>query len=344
MICLFIWVMQIVHQNGLTAVADLEFPLINEELEQQKAEEILKNKETSHFSTYLVPSARNYSKMCGGDNQKAIEHIQDLANKLSDDQLVLYNNHVKCLCDGAFYSQLMQMKDGYIDGHDGQWIMQPEELEETMRVYWRNGFQIHVHTNGDLGMQKLLEVVETLNKESPRENHRVTVEHAGYFTEDQADRIAQLGLLVSAAPYYFYTLADKYSEDGLGTARAQAMVPMKWLFDRGVVTAFHSDFTMAPSAPLLLAWSAITRVTADGNTYREDLRVTPYQGMLAITKNAAIILGTDDIMGTIEGGKLANFTILEQNPLAVEPIDIKDIKIYASVYKGKMYTTSKTRA
>lgn len=269
-----------------------------------------------------------------------IEHIQDLAKTLSDDQVVLYNNHVKCLCDGAFYSQLMQMKDGYIDGHDGQWITPPEELEDTMRVYWRNGFQIHVHINGDLGMQKLLDVVETLNKESPRENHRVTVEHAGYFTKDQADRIAQLGLLVSAAPYYFY---DKYSEDGLGTARAQSMVPMRLLFDRGVVTAFHSDFTMAPSAPLLLAWSAINRVTAEGYTYREDLKVTPYQGMLAITKNAAIILGTDDIMGTIEGGKLANFTILEQNPLALEPINIKDIKIYASVYKGKMYMTSKIR-
>lgn len=94
---------------------------------------------------------------------------------------------------------------------------------------------------------------------------------------------------------------------------------------------------MAPSQPLLLAWSAINRVTAEGNCYREDLKVTPYQGMEAITKNAAIIMGTDDIMGTIEGGKLANFTILEQNPLAVEEIAIKDIKIFASVHKGKMY-------
>ena len=112
---------------------------------------------------------------------------------------------------------------------------------------------------------------------------------------------------------------------------------MKWLFDRGVPTAFHSDFTMAPSQPLLLAWSAINRITAEGNCYREDLKVTPYQGMEAITKNAAIVMGADDIMGTIEGGKLANFTILEQNPLAVEEIAIKDIKIFASVYKGKMY-------
>ena len=94
---------------------------------------------------------------------------------------------------------------------------------------------------------------------------------------------------------------------------------------------------MAPSQPILLAWNAINRVTVNDNSYRDDLKVTPYQGMQAITKNATIIMGTDDIMGTIEGGKLANFTILEQNPLAIDPIGIKDIKIFASVYKGKMY-------
>ena len=321
----------------MTAVADLEFPLMDESLELRRCNEILKDKNKTHFSTYCVASGRNYARICDGDYQKTAEHIKKVAGEFSDDQVIMYPDHVKALCDGAFYSQLMQMADGYMDGHEGEWITPPADLEKMMRVFWRNGFQIHVHTNGDLGMKTLLDVVETLMNESPRENHRTTIEHAGYFTEEQADRIAKLGLLVSAAPYYFYTLADSYSERGLGKKRAHSMVPMKWLFDRGVPTAFHSDFTMAPSQPLLLAWSAINRVTAEGNCYREDLKVTPYQGMEAITKNAAIIMGTDDIMGTIEGGKLANFTILEQNPLAVDESAIKDIKIFASVYKGKMY-------
>ena len=74
----------------------------------------------------------------------------------------MYPDHVKALCDGAFYSQLMQMAGSYMDGHDGQ---------------------IHVHTNGDLGMKTLLDIVEKLINESPREKHRT--EHAGYFTEEQ---------------------------------------------------------------------------------------------------------------------------------------------------------------
>ena len=67
----------------------------------------------------------------------------------------------------------------------------------------------------------------------------------------------------------------------------------------------HSDLIIAPSQSLLLAWSAIStelhQKDPEGKTSREDLKVTPYKGMEATTKNAAIIMGTEDIMGTLEG-------------------------------------------
>ncbi|KAK3741223.1 hypothetical protein QZH41_005671 [Actinostola sp. cb2023] len=325
---------KVVNRNGITAVGDLEFPLFEEALEKDLAEKNLKSKD-AYFSTYCVASSRNYERMAGGDREKAMKLILEASDNISNDQVMLYKDHIKLLLDGAFYSQLMQMKDGYLDKHEGQWITPPEEFEEAMEIYWKNGYQIHIHTNGDLGMEELLDTVEGLLKWFPRENHKTTVEHAGYFTEDQAERIAKMGLMVSAAPYYFYTLADKYSEKGLGPDSAHAIAPMKWLFERGVVTAFHSDFTMAPAQPLLFAWCAINRITAEGMHHRDDLCCSVYEGMLAITKNAAIILGTDDIIGTIEEGKLANFTILDKDPLKLHPTAIRDIKVHASVYKGR---------
>ena len=82
-----------------------------------------------------------------------------------------------------------------------------------MTEYWKEGFQIHVHTNGDLAMEVVLNIVEELMNKWPRgTNHRTTIEHAGFFTKDQAKRIARLKCLVSAQPYYNYCLADKYSE------------------------------------------------------------------------------------------------------------------------------------
>ena len=328
-----------IHLGGMTTICDLEFPCFDENLETGLSDQYLRSAGT-HFSTYFVPSARMY-ELLGGSTDGAIELIRKKSEEFSDDQLGLFHNHVKILFDGAFYSLAMQMKEPFTDGHTGEWITQPEQVEKWMRVYWNKGFQVHLHTNGDLAMEELLKIVEKLNKENPRPNHRTTVEHAGYFTEDQAQKMSELGMLVSAAPYYFYALCERYSEEGLGQERAHAMVPLKWLFDRGVPTTIHSDFTMAPSQPLVLAWSAINRITSENQeTFREDLRITPYQGMLAITKNAAIILGLDEIIGTIEVGKYANFTILQENPMKVHPTAIKDIEVKAVVYKGKMSSTT----
>ena len=95
----------------------------------------------------------------------------------------------------------------------GQWFTKPEEMKEAMECYWKEGFQIHVHTNGDLAMEVVLDIVEDLSMKWPRgTNHRTTIEHAGFFTRDQAKLLAKLNCLVSGQPYYNYCLADKYSE------------------------------------------------------------------------------------------------------------------------------------
>ena len=86
-------------------------------------------------------------------------------------------------------------------------------MKEVMAQYWKEGFQIHIHTNGDLAMEVVLNIVEELSLNWPRgKDHRTTIEHAGFFTKDQAKRLATLNCLVSAQPYYNYCLADKYSE------------------------------------------------------------------------------------------------------------------------------------
>ena len=179
----------------------------------------------------------------------------------------------------------------------GQWFTSPDVTEDTMRHYWRENFQIHVHTNGDLAMELVLDIVETLSQELPRPDHRTTIEHAGFFSSDQATRLARMGCLVSAQPYYHYVLADKYCDLGLGLERAQRMCPLgtklislplnnlliltKGLLEQlGVNFALHSDFTMAPAQPLLLAWCAVNRVTIEqGHVNCPELCISPYTAL-----------------------------------------------------------------
>ena len=104
------------------------------------------------------------------------------------------NGQIKLFADGAFYSQLMQLTEpGYLDGHHGEWLMTPEALEEGARTYWGEGMQIHVHANGDLGVDVTLDVLEKMLGEAPRDDHRFTLHHFGDSRPDQATRLAELG-------------------------------------------------------------------------------------------------------------------------------------------------------
>jgi predicted amidohydrolase YtcJ len=254
---------------------------------------------------------------------------------------VRWVKQVKFLADGAFYSQLMQMQDGYTDGHKGEWIMPPDELERAARVFWNRGWQIHVHVNGDLGMKVVLDVLEKLMKENPREDHRFTLHHTGYFTEDQARRIGELGALVSAQPYYLYALGEKYAEVGLGPERAHYMVRLKSLLDNGVSISLHSDFTMAPAEPLKLAWVAVNRLSGSGKVLGPEERITVEQALRAVTIDAAYAISQEDEIGSILPGKVADFTVLEQDPYEVEAEKLKDIPIWGTVFEGKLFPIKK---
>jgi predicted amidohydrolase YtcJ len=129
---------------------------------------------------------------------------------------MFFPGQIKLFADGAIISQLMQMKDGYLDGHHGEWIIPPDELEKRARLHWNAGYQLHIHVNGDLGLDVVLGVVETLMAENPRADHRTVIVHFANSTEEQIGRIARLGAIVSAHPYDPVGFADKYGEVGLG--------------------------------------------------------------------------------------------------------------------------------
>ena len=250
---------------------------------------------------------------------------------------VFTNGAVKLFADGAFFSQAMQLgPPGYIDGHQGEWITQPAALEELVRRYWIAGYQIHVHANGDAGVATVLDILVRLEDQKPRADPRFTLEHYGYATDGLNRRVAKLGAQVSANPFYLHDLGDNYADVGLGPDRAARITPLGGLVRRGVPVALHSDFAMAPAAPLLLAWTAITRQTLSGKVFAPEERLTLDQAMKAITIDAAYILHLEDRLGSIEAGKLADFTVLEQDPYKVGAAGLRSVKVWGTVFEGRV--------
>ena len=324
---------QVVHSGGHTTIGDLATGLFDFDSEVGALSNHLEGDEVP-FRTRLVAHGTILAR--GESPEKGPE----LANKLPEfnSHRLEFGRHIKLFSDGAFFSQLAQMQaPGYIDGHFGEWLATPEVLEQHIRAYWHAGYQIHVHVTGDLGLELTLDILQKMQDEKPRFNHGFTLEHFGFSTPEQIQRISSLGAQVSANVYYLHELSDSYSQTGIGFERASQMARLGSCFRTGINTAIHSDFTMAPAEPLNSMWVAVNRRNHVGNIMGEPESLSQEEALRAVTINAAHVLGMQDITGSIRAGKKADFTVLDRDPLTCDPMELRDIKVCATVFEGKVY-------
>jgi predicted amidohydrolase YtcJ len=324
---------QVVHFGGQTTIADMAVGLFDFETEIQSQMALYDNEETP-FRVELIA----HSTALSGVNNllEAEETIAKLPERNS--HRLKFRKRVKLFTDGAFFSQVAQLLEpGYIDGHEGEWLSSPEQFEEATRVYWNKGYAVHVHVTGDLGLELAVDVLEKMQFEKPRFNHGFTIEHFGFSTPEQVHKLAKLGANISANVYYLYELSHIYANNSVGFERASSMARVGTSFREGITTTLHSDFTMAPAQPLMSMWVAVNRINEKGKVMGAEECITPQQGLEAITINAARVLGLDNEIGSIRAGKKADFTVLAENPLEIDPMKIKDIKIEATVFEGKVF-------
>lgn len=248
----------------------------------------------------------------------------------------------KLFTDGAIYSQLMQVRDPYLDDHHGEWMMDKDLFERAFRIYWDAGYQLHVHVNGDAGLDRVLDTLEANLHRNLRYDHRTVIVHFAVSAFDQVERIKTLGAIVSGNPYYVTALADQYSEVGLGPERADTMVRLGDLSRAGVRWSLHSDMPMAPADPLFLMWCAVTRQTTSGRVAAPDQTVSVEEALRGVTIEAAYSLKMEDEIGSLVAGKRANLTILDENPLEVDPMALRDIAVWGTVMEGRVLPAGTT--
>lgn len=243
------------------------------------------------------------------------------------------DRRVKMLADGAFFAQNMMMNPpGYTDGHQGKWITPPKVVTAQFKRFWEAGFSLHIHVNGDMGLDVVLDGLAPLGK---RSEQTITLEHLGYSTEAQNARIAQMGLMVSAQPNYIRVLGDAYAKHGLGPERASHMNRLGSLERLGIPLGLHSDFNMAPIDPLYLAWIAANRVTIGGKTKALEERISVDKALRAITIDAARVIGMDSMIGSITAGKKADFTVLASDPYELGRERLREAKVLGIVFEGQ---------
>jgi hypothetical protein len=109
---------------------------------------------------------------------------------------------------------------------------------------------------------------------------------------------------------------------------------MKTALEMGLRCANHTDFNVSPIDQLFVVWTAVNRISREGTLIGGDERITPLQALKAITIDGAYMYGEEKTKGSLEVGKLADLVILSGNPLKVEPIKIKEIRVLETIKEG----------
>jgi predicted amidohydrolase YtcJ len=274
---------------------------------------------SSPFRFYFIPDGKSITgafpdETVAGETEKLLSWGHGMTAYLP--------KQVKLFADGAIFSQAMQLTGGYTDGHLGAWMMDPDFFARSFRVYWDHGYQIHIHVNGDAGLDMVLDQLDLSIRRQPQPDHRTVIIHFAVARPDQVDRIKRLGAIVSGNPYYPVALADNYRTNGLDPERADIMVRMGDVERAGISYSYHADMPMAPAQPLFLMWAGVNRITNEGNVRGPEQRVSRLGALKAVTIEAAYSLRMEKDVGSIVPGKLANFTVLSDNPVTIDAIKI----------------------
>lgn len=270
------------------------------------------------------------------DHRKAADWIVEQGEQSTEK---LKMGFVKYFLDGSIQGFTARIKPpGYHNGKpNGMWLTPPEELFNTLLDYHQANIAMHCHCNGDEAIDVFLDAVEEVQTVCPRPDHRHTVHHSQLTSVEQYNRMAKLGVCANIFSNHIYYWGDQHVKITVGPDRAQRMNACRTAKEAGVHFSMHSDAPITPISQMHSVWVAVNRLTASGQILGEYERISVYDALYAVTLDTAYTLKMDHEVGSIEPGKLADFTVLEQDPFAVDPGTLKDIPVWGTVVGGKLF-------
>jgi len=218
--------------------------------------------------------------------------------------------------------------------------MSVREFRARVKESHQAGLQLSIHATNINETRNAIEALEEVLEDTPRHNHRHRIEHADNIDEDILERARKIGLVVAAQPEIVYKLEPKYPQDVMKVAYNS-------MISAGINVSGGSDSPTVPikrrarpplaySTPLLGMAFAVIRRTKNGSIIDKDESVSVLESLKIHTVNGAYASFEEDHKGTLEVGKLADLAILTENPLTVEPEQIKDIRVEMTIIGGEI--------
>ena len=236
----------------------------------------------------------------------------------------------------AEYNPGDQLREPYADrdGKDvGTLRLSEERFRQAILTMNKYGWRPAIHTSGDRTLDVVLDAYEAADQQRSIRDRRWIVEHIPLVHRDQMERMKRLGVVVSAQ-FQPYAGAPNMLKR-FGKDRAERAVPMRELLDQGLIVSGGSDWPGAPNNPFVNIYFYVTRKTMAAGTIGLAQKITRQEALRVETINNAYLTFDEQIKGSIEPGKLADFVILSDDILTVPDEKILDIRALATYVGGR---------
>lgn len=243
---------------------------------------------------------------------------------------------IKFYADGTLGGWTAYFPDGYVGDpcRTGQLYHEPADYAELIRRAHAAGLQTATHAQSPTAIEMVVSAIEAALADRPDDDARHRIEHCGLPTGEQIERMAAAGIRPVNQPQHYYNWGEGV-EDAIGTP-GERFNPLGEFERAGVPMTISSDAPVADPIPLEAVQAAVTRVTRRGNSLgSDDLRISALAALRAHTYEGAVSLGREDDLGSLEVGKYADFAVLADDPVAVEPERIAEIRVLETWVGGE---------
>ncbi|KIK58361.1 hypothetical protein GYMLUDRAFT_45275 [Collybiopsis luxurians FD-317 M1] len=254
---------------------------------------------------------------------------------------------VKLICDGSMRSGGAYLYEPYTDDrwNSGFMRLSASLLNETVPKFIRDGWQVNAHAIGDRANAIVLDAferaVQELGEEMVRES-RSRIEHAQILREEDEGRFGRLGVIASVQPTHV-TDDMWYGEARLGPERVKGLYAFRSIMNSGARITLGSDIPVESINPLDGFYAAVTRTDKSGNSphgengWFPEQKLTRVEALRGMTIDPAYASFAEDILGSLEPGKKADFVVLDKDIMKVDDIkQVLDTKVLATVLDGEV--------
>jgi predicted amidohydrolase YtcJ len=258
-----------------------------------------------------------------------------------------YRNHyrmggAKFVSDGSPQGKTAWLSRPYFvppDGKGPDYVGYPampnEKLMEAVETAVANGWQVVCHCNGDAASDGYIAALrEAAKKHGPLNDRRNVLNHGQTLRADQLDAMKALGIIPALFPMHTFYWGDWHRDSVLGPERAENISPTGWCLQRGMIFTTHHDAPVANPDAMRVLSATVTRRTRSGDILGPQHRVPVPIALKAMTLWPAYQHFEEGSKGSIEVGKFADFALLSDNPLTIDPDKLAGIKVEETIKEG----------